>query len=159
MHACPSLCLTMRTPPRHDPATGSPLLKPREAAAALAISRQTLYTWVRDGRVPSVRIGRWLRFREADLAALREHGPHSAGTAPIHTFEPPPPSHLTPQQIADLKTLRRAIYRSGLSARMFATRVIDRDERTVRRWLAGDVPVPPRMADHLRAMAAEEPAA
>lgn len=41
---------------------------------------------------------------------------------------------------ADL--LRSAIERSGFSARAFATDVLLRDERTVRRWLAGDSPIP-----------------
>jgi hypothetical protein len=41
---------------------------------------------------------------------------------------------------ADL--LRSAIEASGLSARRFATDVLLRDERTVRRWLAGDSPIP-----------------
>jgi hypothetical protein len=38
--------------------------------------------------------------------------------------------------------LRAAIARSGLSARAFAAHVLTRDERTVRRWLAGDSPIP-----------------
>lgn len=38
--------------------------------------------------------------------------------------------------------LRRAIKASGLSARQFAMTVLLRDERTVRRWLAGDSPIP-----------------
>lgn len=37
--------------------------------------------------------------------------------------------------------LRRAIEASGLSARRFAFEVMTRDERTIRRWLAGD-PMP-----------------
>jgi hypothetical protein len=42
------------------------------------------------------------------------------------------------------------IERSGLSARAFARDVLWRDERTVRRWLAGDSPVPAVVADRLR---------
>lgn len=38
--------------------------------------------------------------------------------------------------------LRDAIKRSGLSARLFAKKMLMRDERTVRRWLAGDAPIP-----------------
>ncbi|GEM_PF-6660092 len=38
--------------------------------------------------------------------------------------------------------LRAAIDRSGLSARRFAEDVLTRDERTVRRWQAGAVPIP-----------------
>jgi len=38
--------------------------------------------------------------------------------------------------------LRAAIAASGLSARRYATEVLTRDERTVRRWLAGKSPIP-----------------
>lgn len=38
--------------------------------------------------------------------------------------------------------LRRAIAASGMSARQYAVTVLLRDERTVRRWLAGDSPIP-----------------
>lgn len=38
----------------------------------------------------------------------------------------------------DADILRQAITASGLSARRFAVIVLWRDERTVRRWLAGD---------------------
>lgn len=41
---------------------------------------------------------------------------------------------------ADL--LRSAIDASGMSARQYAADVLLRDERTVRRWLAGDSPIP-----------------
>jgi ABC-type phosphate transport system auxiliary subunit len=48
---------------------------------------------------------------------------------------------------ADL--LRAAIEASGLSARRFAVEVLKRDERTVRRWLAGDSPIPKAVMDYL----------
>lgn len=38
----------------------------------------------------------------------------------------------------DTELLAAAIEASGLSARRFAVEVLDVDERTVRRWLAGD---------------------
>lgn len=38
--------------------------------------------------------------------------------------------------------LRAAIAASGLSARRYATEVLLRDERTVRRWLDGSSPIP-----------------
>lgn len=41
-----------------------------------------------------------------------------------------------------VELLRRAIEASGLSNRKFATTVLMRSERTVRRWLAGDAPIP-----------------
>lgn len=39
----------------------------------------------------------------------------------------------------DTELLRAGIEAAGLSARRFAVALLARDERTVRRWLAGDV--------------------
>jgi hypothetical protein len=55
--------------------------------------------------------------------------------------------------MTDAELLRGAIDRSGLSARAFAVRVLIRDERTVRRWLAGDSPIPAVVVQRLREMA------
>ena len=52
--------------------------------------------------------------------------------------------------MTDREVLELAIQRSGLSARAFARDVLWRDERTVRRWLAGDSPIPAVVADRLR---------
>jgi hypothetical protein len=50
--------------------------------------------------------------------------------------------------------LRDAIKASGLSARRFATEApLPRDERTVRRWLAGDSPIPGIVQDRLEDIA------
>lgn len=38
--------------------------------------------------------------------------------------------------------LAARIKASGLSARRFAVEVLIRDERTIRRWLKGDAPIP-----------------
>ncbi len=54
------------------------------------------------------------------------------------------------QMEPDAKLLRAAIERSGLSARSFARDVLWRDERTVRRWLSGESPLPAVVADRLR---------
>lgn len=45
--------------------------------------------------------------------------------------------------------LRDAIEASGLSARQYAMQVLLRDERTVRRWLAGDSPIPQVVVERL----------
>jgi len=44
------------------------LLKPKEAAAALAISERTLWQLTKDGEVPCLRLGRAVRY---DVAALQ----------------------------------------------------------------------------------------
>jgi hypothetical protein len=54
--------------------------------------------------------------------------------------------------VTDADLLRAAIERSGMSARAFAVRVLLRDERTVRRWLAGESPIPAVVRDRLREM-------
>src|SRR5689334_8446856 len=52
--------------------------------------------------------------------------------------------------MTDRDLLAAAIKRSGLSARAFARDVLWRDERTIRRWLSGESPVPDVVADRLR---------
>jgi len=51
--------------------------------------------------------------------------------------------------MTDADRLRQVIAATGLSDRRFAVRVLLRDERTVRRWLAGD-DIPAVVADELR---------
>lgn len=54
-------------------------------------------------------------------------------------------------------TLRAAIEASGLSARRFAREILaGRDERTVRRWLSGEVEMPPGVAEWVASLAAVE---
>lgn len=48
---------------------GSPLLSVEEAAAYLNIAVWTLRHWVSDRKIPFVRLGRLVRFRQADLDA------------------------------------------------------------------------------------------
>jgi uncharacterized protein YyaL (SSP411 family) len=52
--------------------------------------------------------------------------------------------------MADQRLLAEAIERSGMSARQFARETLWREERTVRRWLSGESPVPAVVADRLR---------
>lgn len=49
----------------------------------------------------------------------------------------------------DAELLEKAIAASGFSARQFATVVLLRDERTIRRWLAGDSPIPVVVREYL----------
>lgn len=52
-------------------------------------------------------------------------------------------------QLSDQDLLSSAITRSGLSVRHFAVQELTRDERTVRRWLAGDQPLAKEVRRHL----------
>ena len=49
--------------------------------------------------------------------------------------------------------LEAAIARSGLSLSRFATDVVSRDSRTVRRWRSGESPIPDTAAEWLAAYA------
>lgn len=51
--------------------------------------------------------------------------------------------------------LRTVIDASGLSARKWAEDVAWRDERTVRRWINGQTPVPTLIVEKLKAIAAK----
>lgn len=53
--------------------------------------------------------------------------------------------------MTDRELLEKAIEASGFSARRFAKDVLIRDERTVRRWLAGDSPIPKPVVEFLKA--------
>lgn len=52
-------------------------------------------------------------------------------------------------QALALTRLRAAIAASGLSAVIYARTVLIRDPRTVRRWLAGDSPIPESVIQYL----------
>ncbi len=49
----------------------------------------------------------------------------------------------------DRELIRAAIDHSRLSASRFAREVLIRDPRTVRRWLAGEFPLPSEVRKHL----------
>ena len=53
------------------------------------------------------------------------------------------------ERAAHARLLRRAIDRSGLSARQYAKQVLTRNERTIRRWLARDYPIPRAVIEKL----------
>ena len=53
------------------------------------------------------------------------------------------------QRAADMALIRAAITASGLSTRRFATEVLIREERTIRRWLAGHAPIPKQVRIYL----------
>src|SRR4029077_14373168 len=58
------------------------LLDVNEAAALLGLkSPRTLYKWAYAGRIPSVKIGRLLRFRRSDLERLIAEGERPAFAA------------------------------------------------------------------------------
>ena len=53
--------------------------------------------------------------------------------------------------MTDRDLLADCIARSGLSARQYATTVLLRDERTIRRWLSGKSPIPDPVRVFLKA--------
>lgn len=50
----------------------------------------------------------------------------------------------------DVRRLRAAIEKSGLSATQYAQQILIRNPRTIRRWLAGDSPIPEAVREFLR---------
>jgi excisionase family DNA binding protein len=65
-----------------------PLLKPEAVARLLACSPKTVYAWAASGLLPSVRLGRLVRFRPADVrrfieshAEAQEEGVYGSGLA------------------------------------------------------------------------------
>lgn len=59
---------------------------------------------------------------------------------------------LTPQEL-----LAACRERAGMSLRQFARQAMGRDERTLRRWLAGTQDIPPAALEWLRAFLASNP--
>lgn len=53
------------------------------------------------------------------------------------------------EPLPDVDLILEAVEASGLSARRFAERILSRDERTIRRWSAGEVPIPPQARAYL----------
>lgn len=58
--------------PQAPKAIQTRLMPPREAAKYLAICEKSLWTLTKEGRLPSVRIGRSVRYDVADLDAFIE---------------------------------------------------------------------------------------
>lgn len=58
------------------------LVNTREAARMLCISERTLWTLTQEGRIPSLKIGRAVRYRVADLEAWTQREVAQAPTSP-----------------------------------------------------------------------------
>ena len=59
-------------------ATTEQLLRPTEVASALAVSRETVINLVERGDIPTVRVGRQIRFRRSDIEAFMRGGDAAA---------------------------------------------------------------------------------
>ena len=62
-------------------------------------------------------------------------------------------------QMTDAETLRAALEKAKISARAFSSMVVIRgvNERTMRRWLAGEWPVPPEVLKQAKRLKAKAP--
>lgn len=63
----------------------TPLLTPKEVAAELRVSERQVVRMARDGRLPSVRVGRFHRFEPTDVADYRV-GRRTSKTPPVQTL-------------------------------------------------------------------------
>jgi excisionase family DNA binding protein len=72
-------------PERAGPATDrvEPLLRPEAVARLLACSPKTVYAWAASGLLPSVRLGRLVRFRPAEVWRFVE-AHTEAGEGSVH---------------------------------------------------------------------------
>ena len=50
------------------------MLSPKEFANRLSISRWTVYAWISEGRIKSVKIGRLVRIPESEVERIVEEG-------------------------------------------------------------------------------------
>ena len=57
-----------------------------------------------------------------------------------------------------VEMLKAAITKSGLSSSGYATEILTRDPRTVRRWLDGETPIPPVVVEFLHRELEKAPA-
>lgn len=55
----------------------STLLSPQEFADHLSISRWTVYAWIAEGRIKSVKLGRLVRIPESELERIIKEGTHN----------------------------------------------------------------------------------
>ncbi len=55
----------------------STLLSPKEFANRLSISRWTVYAWLQEGKIKSVKLGRLVRIPEAELERIIKEGTHN----------------------------------------------------------------------------------
>lgn len=58
-----------------------PLLRPEAVARLLACSPKTVYAWAASGSIPSVRLGRLVRFRPTDVRRFVDAHTEARGEA------------------------------------------------------------------------------
>ena len=61
----------------------APLLKVKEVCALFAISRPTLYQWMHNGQLPSIKVGARRYFKRAHIQAMLEQGEAAAFLLPL----------------------------------------------------------------------------
>ena len=64
------------------------LLTPAEVAELLGVRESTIYQWTHQGFIPHVKLGRFVRFREADIARwLDERSENGRATLKVELTE------------------------------------------------------------------------
>ena len=67
-----------------------PLLKTKEIAELLGVTRRTVRDWARSGLLPSIKIGRDLLFREGDVLQLLKPRERPQPSLPLFDAGPEP---------------------------------------------------------------------
>ena len=65
------------------------LLSPLEVAEQLGVSDQTVYNWIREKRIASLRMGRLLRIRQSDLERFVAANSNTAADDQAQFWEDP----------------------------------------------------------------------
>ena len=66
--------LRKKAPRKPKPLPDPELLRIKEAAAALGVAYQTIYRWVYEGRLKTVRLGRAVRIPKSEIKRLASDG-------------------------------------------------------------------------------------
>lgn len=70
--AAPQAAAPSTLPPEHDELGLIQTCTPTEAARALRVARQTIYSMIRRGQLPALHVGSGVRLRVGDVNALVE---------------------------------------------------------------------------------------
>jgi excisionase family DNA binding protein len=72
---------------------------PEEVAEELRVTRRTIYSWLKSGRLPGVRVGRGWRIRAQDLEAVPESTALAVASGSRSAAQSPPEAEAVPVEV------------------------------------------------------------